>query len=94
MKSISPSETEITGNWLISEGRVTADENCARIFDLTKEYLVELDRDSSGWDTLYRDPKDGRLWELIYPHSELHGGGPPLLRCLSKNEAETKYKLT
>ena len=91
MKLIASSETEIIGKWLISQDRAVADETCQRIADLTKNYLVELGRDSSGWDTLYRDPNDGRFWELIYPQGELHGGGPPQLRCLSVDDAKRKY---
>ncbi len=91
MKMIEPNETEITGKWLISQGRTVADETCQRIADLTQHYLVELGRDPSGWDALYRDPNDGRFWELIYPQSELQGGGPPQLRCLSIDESKRKY---
>jgi hypothetical protein len=91
MKVIEPNETLITGAWLTSHNRTVADETCQRIADLTQYHLVELGRDSSGWDTLYRDPNDGRYWELIYPHAELHGGGPPQLRWLSADEARNKY---
>jgi hypothetical protein len=48
-------------------------------------------RDSSGWDALYVDPEDGRYWELIYASSEEHAGGPPILTCISKQEASEKY---
>lgn len=91
MKMIAPNETEITGKLLLSQGRVVGDDACNRIADLTKNYLIELGRDSSGWDDLYRDPGDGRFWEMIYPQSELQGGGPPQLRCLSADEAKRKY---
>jgi hypothetical protein len=40
---------------------------------------------------LYRDPQDGRLWELTYPHSDWHGGEPPDLRHISSGEAASKY---
>jgi len=93
MKMITSNETEITGKWLISQDRLVADETCERIANLIKGHLVELARDSSGWDILYRDPNDARLWELIYPQSELQGGGPPQLRCLSVDEARCKYGL-
>ena len=73
------------------DGRVVADETCQRINELTTSHLKELGRDSSGWDVLYRDPDDGRLWELTYPQSELQGGGPPQLRCLTTDEAKKKY---
>jgi len=56
--------------------------------DLAKVAITE-----SGWETLYRDPRDLRLWELTYPQSEMHRGGPPMLRCLclSLEEAKAKY---
>jgi hypothetical protein len=91
MRMIAPNEREITGKLLMSQGRVVGDEACNRIADLTKNYLIELGRDSSGWDALYRDPNDGRFWEMIYPQSELQGGGPPQLRCLPDDEARRKY---
>lgn len=88
---IAPNETKITGKWVVAGGRVVADETCRRIAELTKSFLLELGRDPSGWDALYRAPDDGRLWELIYPQSEMQGGGPPQLRCLSVDEAKRKY---
>ena len=70
---------------------MVADDVCKRIFALTESHLVKLGSDASGWDVVYRDPNDGRFWELIYPQSELFGGGPPQLRCLTTEEAEQKY---
>lgn len=88
---IASNETRLTGKWITSGGRVVEDETCKRIADLVNRYLVKLGDDPSGWETLYRDPADGRLWELTYPQSEMHGGGPPELRCLSVEEATQKY---
>lgn len=84
-------ETEIRGTWTFRNGQSEGDESCARIEALTSGHLREVTRDPSGWDILYIDPDDGRFWELIYPQSEMHGGGPPLLRCLSKDEVREKY---
>lgn len=91
MMSINPSETLLTGQWFIQGGRPVADDVCKRIIALTKSHLQEVGRDASGWNTLYRDPNDGRYWELSYPQSELHGGGPPELRHLTADQARQKY---
>jgi hypothetical protein len=89
--SIDPSETIFTGRWILRGGRPVADDVCKRIFDLTEAHLVKLGSDATGWDVLYRDPTDGRYWELAYPQGELHGGGPPQLKCLTIEEARQKY---
>ena len=88
---LQPDEVQLTGAWLARNGRTVADETCERISELIRSHLVQLGSDTGGWEVLYRDPDDGRLWELTYPHGELHGGGPPQLRCLTPNEAKTKY---
>jgi hypothetical protein len=71
---------------------VTADAVAKRIEWLTGEVLEPLASDSSGWETLFRDPGDGRLWEQTFPHSEMHGGGPPRLQVISENGAAAKYE--
>lgn len=91
MMNIDPSETLLTGKWLLVGSRPVEDDVCKRIFALTNSYLVKLGSDASGWDTLYRDPGDKRLWELIYPQSGLHRGGAPQLRCMATEEAKQKY---
>ena len=89
--NIGKSETILVGDWVAHEGRPVADDVWKRILDLTNEHLVKLGSDASGWDVLYRDPTDGRYWELTYPQSERHGGGPPQLECLTTEEAKRKY---
>ena len=84
-------EREIRGKWIIDGRKIQADENCKRIELLITSYLHFIGCDSSGWDRLYLSPDDGRYWELTYPESELHGGGPPCLVCLPIEEAQTKY---
>lgn len=88
---IRPDETEIRGSWTQSGKELVADDTCRRVDQLVSTYLERVGHDASGWDTLYRDPADGRYWELIYPQSELHGGGPPTLRKVSPDEARSKY---
>jgi len=88
---IALSEVLLAGQWTTDRGRILADDTCHRIDELTRSHLKVLGRDSSGWDALYRDPDDGRFWELTYPQSHLHGGGPPQLRRLTLAEAKSKY---
>jgi hypothetical protein len=91
MNKINSTETLLTGKWIWQGDRIVGDETCNRIYDLIKNHLKEEGRDASGWEALYRDPDDGRLWELTYPQGELQGGGPPQLRHLTVDEAKSKY---
>jgi hypothetical protein len=71
---------------------VVADEVCQRIERITRTCLECLASDSSGWDTSYREPCDGRLWGHTYPQSERHGGDTPQLKVVSP-EAAAKYRV-
>lgn len=89
---IYPNETELVGTWIIDQGTIREDETSRRINNLTINYLQNISVDDSGWYKLYRDPNDGRYWELSYPNSDIEGGGPPLLKCLSKDDALKRYQ--
>jgi hypothetical protein len=92
MAELAPEEVNLRGDWLVQEDRsVVGDAAEQRIEWLITQKLERLANDPSGWETLYRDPRDGRLWELTYPQSEMHGGGPRRLRVLSRDEAAAKY---
>jgi len=93
MIDINSYETVLTGQWIFRDGRLVANDVCERIFSLTTSYLVKVKQDVSGWNTLYRDPNDRRYWELTFPQSELQGGGPPQLKCVTVEEAKEKYGL-
>ena len=86
MNILTINEDIIVGKWLDNGTEVLADENCKRIDWLTSEVLHAVGVDESGWQYLYQDPNDKRFWILSYPHSELHGGGPPTLKLVSSNE--------
>ena len=73
--ALRPSETELTGEWYVSAIGVVADETSKRIEVLAASVLKRLGSDASGWESLFQDPNDGRLWELYYPESEMHGWG-------------------
>jgi hypothetical protein len=53
--------------------------------------LEKLGHDWSGWETLYRNPATGALWEITYPHGEMHGGGPRRLSEITPSDAAAKY---
>jgi hypothetical protein len=92
MAELAPEEVDLHGDWLVQRDRtVIGDATEQRIKWLTTEKLERIATDRSGRDTLYRDPGDGRLWELTYPRSEMHGGGPCRLHVLSRGEAAAKY---
>jgi len=88
-----PSETILEGKWVAEPDRPAVDATVQRIEHLVEHHLVKVAHDASGWNTLFRDPTDERLWEKIFPHSHLNGGGPPTLRLISTSAAAAKYLL-
>jgi hypothetical protein len=93
MTKLQSNEQVLTGSWIAENGKVHGDAICERIIWLLAHHLRKI-ADSpqwGAWETLYQDPDDGRYWERTYPQSELHGGGPPQLRCLTADEAGQKY---
>jgi immunity protein 27 of polymorphic toxin system len=88
---LRPEEKRLVGNWIVTPSGTSGDATCARIQALTRSQLRRIAADSTGWDALYQDPTDGRLWELTYPQSESHGGGPPALLQISRDDARQKY---
>lgn len=89
--NLGPDETDLIGSWRMVDGAVDADATARRIDLLVRTQLQRLGSDPSGWDTLFRDPIDERLWELTYPAGDTQGGGPPRLTCLSAESARRKY---
>lgn len=90
--AIPRDETEIVGRWTEIHGEVQPDAACRRIERLIDTELEQLTAaPDGGWDTLYRDPEDGRLWECVYEDSSFHGAGPPTLRVCDPALALEKY---
>lgn len=91
---LGPNETEVRGRWIgggRDHGRPVEDESCRRVWALVDDGLVRAGADSSGWNILHIDPSDGRYWELSFPESSRHGGGPPALAVISRDDAERRY---
>lgn len=96
MKTLQAQETELIGKWIVGgDTQVHGDETCERIKWLVNEVLTKVGYSKAygAWETLYRDPYDGRFWVKTYPQSEMHGGGPPALKCISEEEAESKFEI-
>lgn len=91
---IGPDEIEIAGTWLMVSGRLAEDDVCRRIDSLIKSELQHVATTKDGWEKLYRDPHDGRFWELTYPHGAMQGGGPPALIFTSPAKASEKYNVS
>jgi Immunity protein 27 len=90
-EDLAPDEDDLRGSWVEVGAQVQADPVCDRVQWLVTSRLQRVATDPSGWNTLYRDPRDGRLWELTYQRSEMHGGGPPTLTVVTKDEARRRY---
>jgi hypothetical protein len=88
---LGPEDKDLVGAWVRAGTEVQGDATCKRIKTLISTNLRLLGHAEGGWSALYQDPGDGRLWELTYPHSEMHGGGPPRLTWISQEQAESKY---
>jgi len=96
MKPLEPTETDLTGRWIVVNGKVVGDAATERIEWLTARALekIAFSPESGAWETLFRDPNDGRYWERTYPKSHMHGGGPPRLWNIAEEEAQKKYRLS
>jgi len=79
----------LVGQWLVQDGKAVADDVCKEIDRLINTHFEKIA--GGGWETLFRDRRDGGFWELTYPMSYMHGGGPPRLDRVSPEDAETRY---
>lgn len=93
MMKLNPEESELVGNWIFDNKKIRRDEICERIEWLIKNELQYVAATSGGWEKLYFDPVCGRYWELTHPNGEMQGGGPPILKVISKEVAKRKYIL-
>lgn len=89
---LKASESILVGGYQFEDGILVPDEVFLRIDFLKGTLLNKVAVDSAGWQVLYEDPEDGRFWELCYPDSGDHGGGAPMLRLITTDEAGAKYR--
>ena len=93
MNVLQSSETALVGRWIQRDGQVVADETSERIEWLVKNKLRRVAQSTDGWTVLYQDPADERFWELTYPESGSHGGGPPTVHAIAAVDARARYTL-
>ncbi len=86
---LKPEQSMLQGFWLDLGSSVTPDARWDRITRLTEEFLELLATGDNG-EKLYRDPADGRLWELTAVAPELPAS-PPLLQVIPPEQATSKY---
>ena len=61
--------------------------------DFARENLIQIVVDDVDWKILHRDASTGDYWKEYFPHSELHGGGPPVFEKISRADAELEFKV-
>ncbi len=90
---LAATETEIRGQWSYTDGIIHEDDNTKRIHWLLDRCLTYIGADESGWQKLYVNPGDGQYWELSFPQSQWHGGGPPTITRIDKDVAQQQYRV-
>ena len=83
----------IKGTWVKKDDKIIEDSNCALIKEKLANDLIKVAVSTDGWDILYKEKDLDVYWELVYPQSELPGGGPAQLESFSFNEVKDKYNL-
>lgn len=85
-------EGRLEGAWESApDGARRPDPVWRRIRWLAANALERVATREGGWGVLYRDPADGRLWELTFPQGTLLDGGPPRLETISPEDARRRY---
>ena len=70
--------------WYSEDGKTTARGDAAAIDEMLSTKLEKIRTEENGWIVIYRHRDTNQLWELSYPQSELHGGGPRRLRLIGE----------
>ena len=79
---------ELRDLWEADGTRMVERGDAAAIDEMLNRKLEKQKADASGWRVLYRHHDTGQFWELTYPQSHMHGGGPRLLRCLGDKASD------
>lgn len=88
---LRPADHFLQGFWIDTGSRVEKDAGWMRIEWLVSERLELLVRLEGETVELYRDPRDGRLWEKFSAAPAMSDGGPPVLTVIDADEARRKF---
>jgi hypothetical protein len=94
LMGLKPEESHLVGYWLDLGNGVEKDAVWERIEWLIFSKLELISKKTSGTESLYRDPADGRYWEFTLRASHMKGGGPPSLKIISREQAKKKYEVS
>ena len=92
-RDLRPDETSLQGGTVDLGTRIVPDDVNIRISYLLRERLESVARAEDGWLHLFRDPADGRYWELSYPEGQRDRTGPRRLKAMDAQLAREKYRL-
>lgn len=81
----------LVGSWIVRDGEVFLDEVALEIERRLRDELIKIASSTDGWSSLLIDDSKNEYWELTYPQSEMHGGGPKTLSPISRGCAGSKY---
>jgi hypothetical protein len=84
-------DAQASGEMVQAQRDIGRRQMCREIDRLIAHHLDEVCHDETGWFILFRDRRDGRLWELSFPQSHMHGGGPPQLTTVDVAEARSRF---
>ena len=85
--TITP-EDQIVGSWILIDGAMQLDDASKKIYRLIREELTSVA--VANWRGLFVD-RSRVYWEVTYPESELHRGGPKCLTKVSEMSARSIY---
>lgn len=82
---------KIICEWKLQGKKIIESSECLDIKRMLESELIEIATRDDGWIKLLKHKTTDEIWELDYPQSEMHGGGPPTLENLSKMEIKARY---
>jgi hypothetical protein len=87
-ENVPSDRADLVDQWIMRGSRMSLEGDARDIDALLSNELIRMTATDGGWRILYRHRTTGALWELSYPQSEMHGGGPRRLRELTLTAPE------